>query len=146
MNAHINRDLPFVLAEIGLVKPDGTSRKPDHDRVNEFLAATNKYLLTEAAKYLDPTLDDVEIPGTTIDNSTTVQVIVAWREQAWRNAERLVAAGSEAERAAVARQIEETAPLEAVAIREALGYHGTQPLHGPDAVARTQSGESTSEP
>ncbi len=39
MNAHVNRDLPMVLAEIGLVKPDGTSRKPDHDRVNDFLAA-----------------------------------------------------------------------------------------------------------
>src|SRR3546814_15182244 len=68
MNAHINRDLPFVLAEIGLVKPDGTSRKPDHDRVNEFLAATNTYLLTEAAKYLDPTIDDVSIPGKPTDN------------------------------------------------------------------------------
>lgn len=142
MNAHINRDLPFVLAEIGLVKPDGTSRKPDHDRVNEFLAATNQYLLTEAARYLDPTLDDAEIPGTTIDNSTTVQVIVAWREQAWRNAERLVAAGSDAERAAVARQIEETAALEAVAIREAFGYNAAQSLLGQDAAARNQFCES----
>ena len=64
MNAHVNRDLPFVLESIGLVKPDGTSRKPDHDRVNDFLAATNQYLLPEAAKYLDPTLDDGDVPGT----------------------------------------------------------------------------------
>src|SRR3546814_16118662 len=35
MNAHVNRDLPFVLAEIGLVNPDGTSRKPDHDRTEQ---------------------------------------------------------------------------------------------------------------
>lgn len=138
MNAHINRDLPFVLAEIGLVKPDGTSRKPDHDRVNDFLAATNQYLLTEAARYLDPTLDDVEIPGTTIDNSTTAQVIVAWRELAWRNAERLVAAGSDAERAAVARQIEQTAALEAVAIREAFRYNPIHTLLGQDAAARNR--------
>src|SRR6478735_7321488 len=34
INAHVQRDLPFVLAGIGLVKPDGSSRKPDHDRVN----------------------------------------------------------------------------------------------------------------
>jgi hypothetical protein len=138
MNAHINRDLPFVLAEIGLVKPDGTSRKPDHDRVNDFLAATNQYLLTDAAKYLDPTLDDVEIPGISIDNSTTVQVIVAWREQAWRNAERLVAAGSDAERAAVARQIEETAALEGKAILAALRYNPTHTLLGQDAAARNR--------
>jgi hypothetical protein len=32
MSAHVNRDLPQVLASIGLVKPDGSSRKPDHDR------------------------------------------------------------------------------------------------------------------
>ncbi len=27
----------YVLAGIGLVKPDGSSRKPDHDKVNQFL-------------------------------------------------------------------------------------------------------------
>src|SRR5258706_5450036 len=37
MSAHVNRDLPFVLAAIGLVKPDGTSRQPDHDKVDVFL-------------------------------------------------------------------------------------------------------------
>ncbi len=37
MSAHVNRDLPMVLADIGLVKPDGSSRKPDHDKVNQFL-------------------------------------------------------------------------------------------------------------
>lgn len=37
MSAHVNRDLPYVLAAIGLVKPDGSSRKPDHDQVNVFL-------------------------------------------------------------------------------------------------------------
>jgi hypothetical protein len=32
MNAHINRDLPFVLAATGLVKPDGTSERPTTTR------------------------------------------------------------------------------------------------------------------
>ncbi|MDX1659344.1 MAG: DUF5995 family protein, partial [Nitriliruptorales bacterium] len=68
MNAHVNRDLPFVLYAIGLTKPDGTSRKADHDRVNDFLNEVNKYLLNEAAKYHDPTIDDGDVPGTTIDN------------------------------------------------------------------------------
>jgi hypothetical protein len=27
ISAHVNRDLPFVLASLGLVAPDGTSRK-----------------------------------------------------------------------------------------------------------------------
>lgn len=127
MNAHVNRDLPFVLEEIGLVKPDGTSRKADHDRVNDFLNATNQYLLTEAAKYLDPTLDDGDVPGVSLDNSVAVQALVLWREQAWRNAERLVAAPDEAARAQVAQEIEQTAALEALVIRTAFTY---TPLHG----------------
>src|ERR1700712_476102 len=32
MNAHINRDLPFVLAASGLVRPDGSSGKADYDK------------------------------------------------------------------------------------------------------------------
>lgn len=138
MNAHVNRDLPFVLAEIGLVKPDGTSRKADHDRVNDFLAATNQYLLAEAAKYLDPTLDDGDVPGTSVDNSTMVQALVGWREQAWRNAERLVAAPTAADRARVAREIEESAAAEALVIRAAFSYTPVHALVGQDAAARNQ--------
>jgi hypothetical protein len=143
MNAHVNRDLPFVLAEIGLVKPDGTSRKPDHDRVNDFLARTNQYLLTEAAKYLDPTLDDGDVPGTSVDNSTAVQALVAWREQAWRNAERLVAAETPEARAQVAQEIEQMAALEALAIREAYRYNLTHTLQGKDAAARNRFCEAS---
>ena len=124
MNAHVNRDLPFVLDAIGLVKPDGTSRKPDHDRVNDFLNAVNKYLMTEASKYLDPTLDDGDLPGTTFDNSAMVQLLVSWREAAWRNAERLAAAGSAAERQAVAQQIEDSAGQIGTMLKSSYEYNG----------------------
>ena len=124
MNAHVNRDLPFVLDAIGLVKPDGTSRKPDHDRVNDFLNAVNKYLMTEASKYLDPTLDDGDVPGTTLDNSTSVQLLVSWREAAWHNAERLAAATSAADRAAVAQQIEDNAGQIGTALKMSYLYNG----------------------
>jgi hypothetical protein len=136
MNAHVNRDLPFVLAEIGLVKPDGTSRKVDHDRVNDFLAATNQYLLTEAAKVLDPTLDDGDMPGTSVDNNTAVQALVGWREQAWRNAERLVSAPTPEARAQVAAEIEQMAAMEAISIRTAFSYNLTHTLQGTGRTAR----------
>lgn len=142
MNAHVNRDLPFVLAEIGLVKPDGTSRKVDHDRVNDFLNRTNQYLLTEAAKFLDPTLDDADVPGVSVDNSVAVQALVLWREQAWRNAERLVAAPTPEARAQVAQEIEQTAALEALAIRTAFAYTPAQDLLGQGARARNRFCES----
>ena len=101
INAHVQRDLPFVLAAIGLVKPDGSSRKPDHDRVNEFLNRVADELYPEIARRFDPTVDDSELPGTA-DNFAEFQIIPTWREIAWRNAERLVAAPTAAARAQVA--------------------------------------------
>lgn len=136
MNAHVNRDLPFVLEAIGLVKPDGTSRKPDHTRVNDFLNTTNQYLLTEAAQVLDPTLDDLDIPGISLDNSAMVQLLVVWRELAWQNAERLAAAPTPEARAQVAEQIERAAAAQAVAIRTAFSYTPLHNLFGMGARAR----------
>lgn len=136
MNAHVNRDLPFVLHAIGLTKPDGTSRKPDHDRVNDFLNRVNQYLLSEAAAVHDPTIDDGDVPGTTLDNATMVQLLTSWREAAWRNAERLAAAGSESERLAIAQEIEDAAALTGMLLRENYRYGPTHELGGTDADAR----------
>jgi Family of unknown function (DUF5995) len=121
INAHVQRDLPFVLAALGLVKPDGSSRKPDHDRVNEFLNRVSDELYPELARRFDPTIDDSELP-TTIDNAAVFQIIPTWREIAWRNAERLVAAPSAEARERVAAEIEAYAASQAEAIRSASAY------------------------
>jgi hypothetical protein len=122
INAHVQRDLPFVLAAIGLVKPDGSSRKPDHDRVNEFLNRVADELYPEIARRFDPTVDDSEVDGTTVDNFAEFQIIPTWREIAWRNAERLVSAPSAAARAVVASQIEAYAASQAQTLRDAYRY------------------------
>jgi Family of unknown function (DUF5995) len=122
INAHVQRDLPFVLAAIGLVKPDGSSRKPDHDRVNAFLNRVADELYPEIARRFDPTVDDGEIPGTTADNFAEFQIIPTWREIAWRNAERLVTASSDAARAQVAAEIEAYAASQAETLRTAYHY------------------------
>jgi hypothetical protein len=111
MSAHVNRDLPFVLAEIGLVRPDGTSRKADHDKVNEFLNRVIEPLIAEASARFDPTIDDLGIPWTTLDETVVMQLLVAWREAAWRSAEALVAAPTPEARAVVAAGIETTAAV-----------------------------------
>src|SRR4051812_23856692 len=121
INAHVQRDLPFVLAGIGLVKPDGSSRKVDHDRVNEFLNRVTDDLYAEIARRFDPTIDDNDLPGS-VDDTTIFQIIPTWREIAWRNAERLVSAGSDEERAKVAASIEAYAASQARGIRLAQGY------------------------
>ena len=116
INAHVQRDLPFALAAIGLVKPDGSSRKPDHDRVNEFLNRVTDDLYAEIARRFDPTIDDSDLPGTA-DDAALFQIIPSWREIAWRNAERLVSASSDEERAEVAASIEAYAASQAETIR-----------------------------
>ena len=108
MNAHINRDLPFVVAAVGLVAPDGSSRKPDYVKVEDFLNRATGAMLAEAAQRFDPTLDDADDPFG-LGYLATFQMISAWRENAWRNAERLVAARTPQERAQVAASIESAA-------------------------------------
>jgi hypothetical protein len=122
MSAHVNRDLPFVLAGIGLVKPDGSSRKPDHDKVNEFLNRVIEPLFAEAASRFDPTVDDTQLQGTQLDEAALLQILVAWREQAWRSAELLVSAPTLAARALVEAEIERVAAVEANLIILATAY------------------------
>ena len=132
MSAHINRDLPFVLAEIGLVKPDGSSRKPDHDKVNQFLNRVTTTVLAELARRFDPTADDGNLPGT-YDETATLQMVVGWREEAWRNAERLANATTDAQRLQVAQSIEDGAYLEAVSLQTSTAYGPFQSTAARDA-------------
>jgi len=122
MAGHVNRDLPLVLAAIGLVKPDGSSRKPDHDKVNQFLNRVIEPLIDEAARRLDPTMDDAQVDGTTMDETAMLQLLVSWRERAWRNAEAIVNAPTEAERQQVIANIERQAAIEAQLIVVATSY------------------------
>jgi hypothetical protein len=130
INAHVQRDLPFALYRIGLVKPDGTSRKHDHDRVNVFLNRVTDGLIAEIAQRFDPTVDDSNLPGW-VDDTALFQSIAAWRELAWRNAERLATAPTDAARAIVADQIESAAALSARTLVLATQY---PPLLGGSAA------------
>jgi hypothetical protein len=133
MSAHINRDLPYVLAAIGLVAPDGSSRKTDHDSVNRFLNRVSEHLFPEIARRFDPSATQTrQIPGW-VDDTASFQIVPTWREAAWRNAERLVAAKTPSERAAVEASIEASATAAAIALRDATAYN---PLLGQSSAAR----------
>lgn len=121
MNAHINRDLPFVLAATGLVAPDGSSRKSDYDADEQWLNTATKPLIAELAARFDPTVDDASDPFG-ITNTALFQLVSAWREAAWRNAEALVSAPDAATRAQVAASIENTATTEAKTIMATQSY------------------------
>jgi len=137
MNAHIQRDLPYTLAHVGLVKPDGSSRKPDHDRVNEFLDRVADPLQLELARRYDELFRTSDAEPSPADEKAVLQAVRGYRENAWRNAERLVNARDPAERAQVAQSIETYAEASARQILAA----NTAPGYGPvrDAYCRANN-------
>jgi hypothetical protein len=126
MNAHINRDLPYTLAHVGLVKADGSSRKLDHDKVNQFLDRVIDPLQNELARRYDPIFTIVDAEPSPADEVGALQGIRGLRENAWRNAEDLVAArNNPIQLALVKQQIETEAAafaLNVVAVSTIPGY------------------------
>jgi hypothetical protein len=130
MNAHINRDLPFVLAGVGLVAPDGSSRKPDFVAVEQWLYTATEPLLAELAARFDPAADDANDPFG-LSYLTLFQVVSGWREAAWRNAEALVSAPTPAARALVAESIEAEAVAGAQTLLSSQSYAPPLTSSGP---------------
>jgi hypothetical protein len=120
MNAHINRDLPFVLYASGLVTANGTSGKADYDAVEKWLNDDTAPLLAEAAQRFDPAIDDA---SNVLVNYLTFQMVSTWREMAWRNAEALASAPNAAARALVAANIESYANSVAQGMLQGFGYN-----------------------
>ena len=118
MNAHVNRDLPFVLASIGLTMPDGSTRKPDHDQINIVLNRVVEPLINELGARFDPSIAVAPTP-LGVGYSGLMQTLVVWRELAWRNAELLVTAPTEAARDVIAANIEASAVATGTALMAA---------------------------
>jgi len=116
-NAHIQRDLPFVLYELYL-KGHPVSYE-DHTRVNEFLQQVN--ILPEIARKFDPTVDDEDIPGNA-DDLQRFQLIAQWREGAYRNFERLRDANTNTQRIQIAAEIEAQTAATAFLLQQNYSY------------------------
>jgi hypothetical protein len=108
VNAHVNRDLPFVLFEID--QQGHPVSHEDHTLVNNVLAQVMAD--AEIAARFDPTYDDNVDPA-------TLQQIFFWRERAFNNYLRLRNAPTPEARATVAAEIELIASLTAAAIIQA---------------------------
>ncbi len=130
MNAHINRDLPFVLAGVGLVAPDGSSRKADFVAVEQWLLTATEPLLAELAARFDPVADDANDPFG-LSYLALFQVVSGWRETAWRNAEALVSAPTPQARALVAASIEAEAVAGAQTLLKTQSYAPPVTSSGP---------------
>jgi hypothetical protein len=128
INAHVQNDMPFVIASLGVRTPDGESRKPDHDEINNVLSRAYQPVVDAVRARYDASLDLTNPAQVPIDDIAGLEAVRAWRELVWRNAERLVNAKTDAQRANVARSIESTAALTArlIAAVRVPGYGATR--------------------
>lgn len=107
-NAHVQHDLPFAYAKMGIETRSGRSRKPDHDAVNAVNARVFDGIEKFIAAHYDPSFSLIDVPFVPVEEVGTLELVKDWREQAWRSAERLVSAESRAQRRRVAAQMRET--------------------------------------
>lgn len=109
INAHVQNDMPFLLAALGQRTKSGASRKPDHDKMNEILDAAYERVVRQVQDRYDPLMATTNPSWTFGDDVFGIEMVKQWREQVWRNAERLLAAKTPSERAQVAGQIQQYA-------------------------------------
>lgn len=109
INAHVQNDMPFVLAALGQRTRTGASRKPDHDKMNEVLDAAYERVVRQVEDRFDPFVATTNARWTFADDVAGLEMVKQWRETVWRNAERLLAAETENERARIADEIEQYA-------------------------------------
>ncbi len=122
INAHISRDLPFVLEDVGLIRPDGTSALDDYTLANQVLVDTQDLALDGAARRFDPDVATVSIPGLFVGRDGFLALFSTWRAESWARAEQLVSATTPEARQAIVDQIEAVAQGRALAIAAATAY------------------------
>jgi hypothetical protein len=119
INAHVQNDMPFVVAALGLRTRDGKSRKPDHDAVNNVLHEAYKPVVHAIRDHYDSLVGVTNSDATPLDDFAGLNLVRGWREKVWREAERLDNAKTAAQRRQVAREIHQYAGATAQAIADA---------------------------
>jgi hypothetical protein len=113
INAHVQRDMPFMMAAVGLHTPDGKSRKHDHEALNAILNQAYQSVTDTITARFDP-IEGVIAPASNpvlgyAGNVAGDQLVLVWREEVWRNAERLLDARTPTTLVGVERSIEDNA-------------------------------------
>jgi hypothetical protein len=128
INAHVQNDMAFVVAQLGLRDREGSARKPDHDLTNSVLASAYEDVVGAVRDRYDASMSLTNPPGVPADDVAGLEVVREWRENVWRNAEKLVNARSDAERNAIAADIQANAAQWArgIAATPFPGYRATR--------------------
>lgn len=119
MNAHISRDLPYVVADIAVWEQERDTDGSDFELINEVIGRVKSPMLQEAAERYDPSLALLDLPLPALAASDSVELIATWRNQALDRGVRLSQATTDTERRAVEAEIEREAMATAVLILNA---------------------------
>lgn len=131
VNAHINYDLVFTLADLleadwlVLDADQRLSRYRDHCHVNEIIYQTIDNVQDEVIECYHPLMDVVDVLMGRMDEWLTSRLITSWREQVWQNTTALLQTPDDLARQNLIDQVEKRAVRRAQSI---LGVHGLNGL------------------
>jgi hypothetical protein len=128
MNAHISRDLPFVLASVGLRESGGVGATADVNAINIDIERAQGPTLAAARARFDPDLAPPQGLPRWLTPSAVPRLIAQWRLEALANARALIEARSAAGRSEVETHIDDVATLRSLLIWRATAY--PDPTHG----------------
>ena len=77
-NAHTQHDLPYIYAEMGMRTRGGTSRKHDHDAVNEVNTRVFDGLEDYYAQHYDPFFSMIDMKPSPLDEIGTMETVKTW--------------------------------------------------------------------
>jgi hypothetical protein len=141
INAHVQNDMPFMMAALTLRDAKGRSRKGDHDAENRILDDAFDEVVRELARRYDPLIAWETYNLSPATDVFGVELVKIWREGVWRNAERLTNAKTDAERAQVAQQIHAQAAATAHMMEPGLmgppGYRASRDAYCKDQLDAT---------
>lgn len=115
MNAHINNDLPLVVAAILRDEGDETDwdrterRRFDHDQINRALRLVIPEVEVEVSRHYGRLILPLGRLMGTLDQTLATYELTSFRDHVWRNAQFLLAARSHEERQLVIQFIEQDA-------------------------------------
>lgn len=110
INAHVQNDMPYLLAALGTHTRSGASRKVDHDKENQILERAYQRVVDTVERMYDPSLAVTNPDDSDADDIAGLELVAGWREEVWRNARRLLMTRRDpAAHAEVVRDIETNA-------------------------------------
>ena len=141
MNAHISRDLAYIVANAVANDPNLREQPDDYLRVNDVIASVKSPMLANAADRFDPGLFLLDTELTVEGAPDPLTLISDWRAFSFDLGLRLATAETTEEREAVIAEIERTSAGAAAVLIAAERADGTAELAG--AIAGVSVGDAT---